>query len=110
MNREQLREKILEHSNSMFPLIDFFNDIGRNKDPGYDKEKAYEDIEKIYNVFMYYREKSEKLEKAFEILKKSLLLSVIEIRGYYYVCGHDNNYFMTKEEYELLKEELKNDK
>ena len=73
MNREQLREKILEHSNSMFPLIDFFNDIGRNKDAKYDKERAYEDIEKIYDVFMYYREKSEKLEKENKELKNTIL-------------------------------------
>ena len=63
MNKEQLREKIMEISNSCFPLIDFFNDIGRNKDPRYNKERAYEDIEKIFDVFMYYVKKSEKLEK-----------------------------------------------
>lgn len=42
-------------------------------------------------------------------LKKSLLLSVIEIRGYYYVCAHDNNYFMKKEEAESIKEVIKNE-
>ena len=52
----------------------------------------------------------EKLEKVIEILKKALLLNVKEVRGSYYVLGYDNNYCMTKEEYELLKEALENDK
>lgn len=51
----------------------------------------------------------EKLEKAFEILKKSLLLSVVEIHEHYYVCAHDNNYFMKKEEADLIKEALENE-
>ena len=69
---------------------------------------------------MYYQEflkpieqdldRLEKLEKVIEILKKALLLNVKEVRGIYYVLGYDNNYCMTKEEYELLKEVLENDK
>ena len=51
-----------------------------------------------------------KLEKVIEILKKALLLNVKEARGVYYVLGYDTNYCMTKEEYELLKEELENDR
>ena len=68
---------------------------------------------------MYYQEflkpieqdldRLEKLEKVIEILKKALLLNVKEARGVYYVLGYDNNYFMTKEEYELLKGVLEND-
>ena len=45
----------------------------------------------------------DKLEKVIEILKKALLLNVKEVCGIYYVLGYDNNYCMTKEEYELLK-------
>ena len=52
----------------------------------------------------------EKLEKVIEILKKSLLLNVKEVRGIYYVLGYDNNYCMTKEEYELLKGVLESEK
>ena len=52
----------------------------------------------------------EKLEKVIEILKKALLLNVKEVRGSYYVLGYDNNYCMTKEEYELLKGALENGK
>lgn len=68
---------------------------------------------------MYYQEflkpieqdldRLEKLEKVIEILKKALLLNVKEVRGSYYVLGYDNNYCMTKEEYELLKESLENE-
>ena len=69
---------------------------------------------------MYYQEflkpieqdldRLEKLEKVIEILKKALLLNVKEVRGIYYVLGYDTNYCMTKEEFELLKGVLENDK
>ena len=48
----------------------------------------------------------EKLEKVIETLKKSFLLSVGELRGIYFTLAYDNNYVMTKEEYDLLKEVL----
>ena len=64
MNREELKEKIIKISNSEFPLIDFFNDIGWLEDSKwFNTEKAYEDIEKIYDVFMFYINKCNKLEK-----------------------------------------------
>ena len=50
-----------------------------------------------------------KLRKVIETLKKSLLLGVGELRGSYYLLAHDNNYSMTKEEYDLLKEVLEDD-
>ena len=55
-------------------------------------------------------ERLEKLEKAIETLKKSFLLSVGELRGIYFTLAYDNNYVMTKEEYDLLKEVLEDDK
>ena len=51
-------------------------------------------------------ERLEKLEKIIETLKKSFLLSVGELCGVYYALAYDNNYCMTEEEYNLLKEEL----
>lgn len=60
---KELKEKIIKISNSEFPLIDFFNDIGWLDDRHFNTEKAYEDIEKIYNVFMFYINKCKKLEK-----------------------------------------------
>ena len=64
MNREELKDKLSEISNSEFPLIDFFNDIGwLEGSKWFNTEKAYEDIEKIYNVFMFYINKCNKLEK-----------------------------------------------
>ena len=67
------------------------------------KKQKFEIIEKDL-------ERLEKLEKIIETLKKSFLLSVGELRGIYYVLAYDNNYVMTKEEYDLLKEVLENDK
>ena len=64
---------------------------------------------KCYETIYKGLERLEKLEKAFEVLKKSLLLSVVEIREHYYVCAHDNNYFMRKEEADLIKEVIEND-
>ena len=55
-------------------------------------------------------ERLEKLEKIIETLKKSFLLSVGELRGIYFTLAYDNNYVMTKEEYDLLKEVLDDDK
>ena len=66
-------------------------------------------IEECYDIIMKDLERLEKLEKIIETLKKSLLLSVKELRGVYYVLAYDNNYCMTKEEYNLLKEELKDE-
>ena len=71
MNRADLKEKISEISNSEFPLIDFFNDIGWfGGSKWFNTEKAYEDIEKIYNVFVYYTNKNKQLEKENQGLKK----------------------------------------
>ena len=62
------------------------------------------------NIIEQDLDRLEKLEKVIEILKKALLLNVKEIRGLYYVLGYDTNYCMTKEEFELLKGVLENDK
>lgn len=62
-SKEKLKEKISEISNSEFPLIDFFNDIDWLDDKRFNTEKAFEDIEKIYNVFVHYRDKAKQLEK-----------------------------------------------
>ena len=67
------------------------------------KKQKFEIIEKDL-------ERLEKLEKVIETLKKSFLLSVGELRGIYFTLAYDNNYVMTKEEYDLLKEVLDDDK
>lgn len=72
-------------------------------------EKFYLDAVELYNIVLKDLDRLEKLEKVIEILKKALLLNVKEARGVYYVLGYDNNYFMTKEEYELLNGVLEND-
>ena len=63
-------------------------------------------IDECYDIVMKDLERLEKLEKIIETLKKSFLLSVGELCGVYYALAYDNNYCMTKEEYNLLKEEL----
>ena len=63
-------------------------------------------IEDCYDIVKKDLERLEKLEKIIETLRKSFLLSVGELRGVYYALAYDNNYCMTKEEYNLLKEEL----
>ena len=76
------------------------SDIHDNQDI---KKQKFEIIEKDL-------ERLEKLEKVIETLKKSFLLSVGELRGIYFTLAYDNNYVMTKEEYDLLKEVLEDDK
>ena len=66
------------------------------------KKQKFEIIEKDL-------ERLEKLEKVIETLKKSFLLSVGELRGIYFTLAYDNNYAMTKEEYDLLKEVLEDE-
>ena len=66
-------------------------------------------IEDCYDIVMKDLERLEKLEKVIETLKKSFLLSVGELRGIYFALAYDNNYVMTKEEYDLLKEVLEDE-
>lgn len=76
-------------------------------------EKSTREVDKNYyeieGKLFYDLDRLEKLEKVIEILKKALLLNVKEVRGSYYVLGYNNNYCMTKEEYELLKGALENE-
>ena len=80
----------------------------------YHSDYAFIEIENIFKQELDIIEKDldrlEKLERVIEILKKSLLLNVKEVRGIYYVLGYDTNYCMTKEEFELLKGVLEDDK
>lgn len=100
MNREELKEKICEISNSEFPLIDFFNDIGwLDGSKWFNIEKAYEDIEKIYNVFMFYINKCNKLEKELKQTKLNFKNSQIHSK---------NCYKKLKEKYEKLERAYKN--
>ena len=66
-------------------------------------------IEECYDIVIKDLERLEKLEKIIETLKKSFLLSVRELHGIYYVLAYDNNYVMTKEEYDLLREVLEDE-
>lgn len=123
MNREELKEKISEISNSEFPLIDFFNDIGwLEGSKWFNTEKAYEDIEKIYNVFVYYKDKVKKTEKELKQTKLNFKNSQIHSKNCYKKLkekytrlerAYKNNEVMTRDLNELinrnleLKDELK---
>ena len=96
MNRKELKEKICEISNSEFPLIDFFNDIGwLEGSKWFNTEKAYEDIEKIYNVFVYYKDKFKKLEKELKQTKLNFKNSQTHSK---------NCYKKLKEKFDRVKE------
>lgn len=99
MNRKELKEKISEISNSEFPLIDFFNDIDWLDDRHFNTEKAYEDIEKIYNVFVYYKDKVKKTEKELKQTKLNFKNSQIHSK---------NCYKKLKEKYTRLERAYKN--
>ena len=48
---EELRKEVYEMSNSMLPLVMFFNDIRDNKSPTFNKELAYKDLREIVERF-----------------------------------------------------------
>lgn len=50
----ELYMKFTDYSNSEFPITDFLLDIELNIDPNYNKERAFDDLEKIFNLFKYY--------------------------------------------------------
>ena len=83
-------------------VLDMLIDFARLKINEDIKKQKFEIIEKDL-------ERLEKLEKVIETLKKSFLLSVGELRGIYFTLAYDNNYAMTKEEYDLLKEVLEDE-
>ena len=80
-----------------------FERLSGVQDAQENKKQKFEIIEKDL-------ERLEKLEKVIKKKKKSFLLSVGELRGIYFTLAYDNNYVMTKEEYDLLKEVLEDDK
>ena len=87
----------------IFDILVNFERLSNIHDEQNIKKQKFEIVEKDL-------ERLEKLEKVIETLKKSFLLSVGELRGIYFILAYDNNYVMTKEEYDLLKEVLEDDK
>ena len=66
---KRLFNKMVDYSNSEFPITDFLNDVRDNPDKRFDKETAYKGLEKIFDTFMLYHNEAEKykqLEKQFE--------------------------------------------
>ena len=54
---ERLFNKMADYSNSCFPITNFLNDIAINNEKNFNKEDAYNDLEKIFDTFMIYRNK-----------------------------------------------------
>lgn len=67
---EKLKKKTYDITNSEFPIGDFLNDILRNRDENYNKEKALEDFEKIIDVVLYLRNQNHTLESIKKILEE----------------------------------------
>lgn len=123
MNKEKLFNRVANISNSMFPLVDFFNDIEQIEDKDYNKEQAYKDIEKICDVVEQLLVDSKRKEKL-EIIEKhpisyySMKCRIVNgkligcnsyndyLKGIY-GCIKDTNYEeepLTETEFNLLKE------
>lgn len=66
---KQLEERVYTIGSSLFPIDVFFNDIRDNKNPKYNKDKAYEDLKLIVDEIYRLRE----FKKQKEELKKFAL-------------------------------------
>lgn len=102
--------KELEAYNRLCRHLDYDNDDYMFNGQYEEDNAVIENALKDYETIKKDLDRLKKLEKVIEILKKALLLNVKEVRGIYYVLGYDTNYCMTKEEYDLLKEVLEDDK
>ena len=47
----RLFAKMTHYSNTYFPICDFLNDIKNNKEPNFQKLNAYNDLEKIFDLY-----------------------------------------------------------
>lgn len=54
---KQLEERVYAIGSSLFPINVFFNDIRDNKDPKYNKDRAYEDLKLIVDEIYRLRDK-----------------------------------------------------
>lgn len=55
---KQLEERVYAIGSSLFPIDVFFNDIRDNKDPRYNKDRAYEDLKLIVDEIYRLRDKA----------------------------------------------------
>lgn len=68
---KQLEERVYAIGSSLFPIDAFFNDIRDNKDPRYNKDKAYEDLKLIVDEIYRLRDKTKKSIKPTKTTKHS---------------------------------------
>lgn len=89
----------------VLPLTEFFNDIEHNRQENYNKKQAYKDLAYL----VQYIQKLEKDLEALELLKNFDFEFTDEGNNDISAVSNTQVLF-TREEYELLKEVLKNDK
>lgn len=51
---DRLFKKFNDYSNSCFPITDFLNDIRQHSDVNYQRMQAYKDLEKIFDLFLFF--------------------------------------------------------
>lgn len=68
---KQLEERVYAIGSSLFPIDVFFNDIRDNKDPKYNKDKAYEDLKLIVDEIYRLRDKTTPTKPITKVVKGS---------------------------------------
>ena len=93
MNKD-LQEKIYNMSNSFLPLDMFYNDIRNCDDKTYNKEQAFEDLEKIADFIT-------DLQQENAVLKKALEMACYYME-YEYPKKNDDIYYRKAQELEMI--------
>jgi hypothetical protein len=89
MMNKTLKEKAYKYGNSSFPIDTFYNDIRDNKSPTYDKESAFNGLEKIIDVFIQKDQQIAQLKKELEALQRKeewLIVKTTWAKPKYAVC------------------------
>lgn len=69
---DKLQQKIYSMSNSFLPLDKFYNDIRDNQQAHYNKDVAFNDLDKIADFIINLQQEYEILEKALELALRQL--------------------------------------
>lgn len=79
---KQLEERVYAIGNSLFPIDAFFNDIRDNKDPRYNKDRAYKDLKLIVDKLQELVDK----EKPKRVIKFTSEITNSEEAYTFYTC------------------------
>lgn len=75
----RLFKKMTNYSNSEFPITDFLNDIKLNTQKNFNKEAAYEGLEKIFDTFMLFYNDSNKYMPIKELMQRYSISNIKEL-------------------------------